>query len=502
LNHFQVAAIEIYQCQYKNWFRAAKEEEWEICPSLWQGAMNSYLHIKSFLGQEKTIELLGGWSPLSCKDKVKKIKNWLKNQSLLSIDQKKELEMTPALETEAPVASTSSRSVQRQAQRTSEEAERSQEPSRQGQRQSQLAQTLPTRVQDPQIGAFSRGQCVQHGQNSHGIHSQGAGKDEQDFSTQIDHVQRAINVEIGKLDSKLTKITLDINDLKKHDKKYTEWYELTNAKFDSIINACSRIESTCQIQNDEMEDLFSMNDQLKILKDHVLEIVENTNQFATHLAKSDSERQKLKNEIIANVEQIHKNYVPHMPRHSTPLTEEKRSVKGRFTPLLGENVVSVKDIPKLEEWPTFSGEGEYNRIEFISTIDMLQEDFNIPDEIIVGKLHCLFTKTAKKWYYKMRIDHGKHYWSWWKSEVITKWENNFWRFEMENAFESAIFNSEKDKPLPWSFKQKDRLSALHPDMSDTMINMQTLRKCGGELEYAIKGRGVEPCSTEDYINAM
>ncbi|MBW0507778.1 hypothetical protein O181_047493 [Austropuccinia psidii MF-1] len=136
-----------------------------------------------------------------------------------------------------------------------------------------------------------------------------------------------------------------------------------------------------------MEDcsIFKTNDQLKILQDHVLKIVENTNQFATHLAKSDSERQKLNNEIIANVEQIHKNYEPHMPRHSTPLTEEKLSVKGSFTPLLGENVVSIKDIPKLEEWPTFSGEGEYNHIEFIRTIDMLQEDFHIPDEIIVGK---------------------------------------------------------------------------------------------------------------------
>ncbi|MBW0565814.1 hypothetical protein O181_105529 [Austropuccinia psidii MF-1] len=109
LSHFKVEAIEIYQCQYKNWFRAAKEEEWEICPSFWQGVMNSSLHIKSFLGQEKTIELLGGWSTLSCKDNVKKIKNWLKNQSLLSIDQKQELEMTPALETESPVASTSSK---------------------------------------------------------------------------------------------------------------------------------------------------------------------------------------------------------------------------------------------------------------------------------------------------------------------------------------------------------------------------------------------------------
>ncbi|MBW0536701.1 hypothetical protein O181_076416 [Austropuccinia psidii MF-1] len=191
-----------------------------------------------------------------------------------------------------------------------------------------------------------------------------------------------------------------------------------------------------------------------------------------------------------------------MPRHSTPLTEGKLSVKESLTPFLGENAYSTRDIPKIEEWPTFSGEGEYNHIEFIRTIDMLQEDFNIPDEIIVGKLHCLFTRTAKKWYYKMRIDHGKHDWSWWKSEVIIKWANNSWRFKMENAFESAIFNSEKDKPLTWFFKQKDRLSALHPDMSDTMINMKILRKCGGELEHAIKSRCVEPCPTEDYINAI
>ncbi|MBW0555656.1 hypothetical protein O181_095371 [Austropuccinia psidii MF-1] len=73
---------------------------------------------------------------------------------------------------------------------------------------------------------------------------------------------------------------------------------------------------------------------------------------------------------------------------------------------------------------------------------------------------------------------------------------------MENAFESAIFNSEKDKPPTFSFKQKERLSALHPDMFDTMINTKILRNCAGELEHAIKYRCVEPCSTEDYINAM
>ncbi|MBW0565008.1 hypothetical protein O181_104723 [Austropuccinia psidii MF-1] len=151
-----------------------------------------------------------------------------------------------------------------------------------------------------------------------------------------------------------------------------------------------------------MEDFSTrnINDQNRVLKDYVLAAAENTSQFATHLAISDSERKKLKEEIIAKVEQIHKDYEsnPHMPRHSTFLTEEKLSVKDSLTPFLGENVISAKDIPKLEEWPTFSGEGEYNHIEFIRTIDMLQEDFHIPDEIIVGKLHSMFTRTAKKWY--------------------------------------------------------------------------------------------------------
>ncbi|MBW0498920.1 hypothetical protein O181_038635 [Austropuccinia psidii MF-1] len=39
-------------------------------------------------------------------------------------------------------------------------------------------------------------------------------------------------------------------------------------------------------------------------------------------------------------------------------------------------------------------------------------------------------------------------------------------------------------------------------MSDSMINIEILRNCGGELENALKGRCVEPFSTEDYINSM
>ncbi|MBW0535422.1 hypothetical protein O181_075137 [Austropuccinia psidii MF-1] len=39
-------------------------------------------------------------------------------------------------------------------------------------------------------------------------------------------------------------------------------------------------------------------------------------------------------------------------------------------------------------------------------------------------------------------------------------------------------------------------------MYDSMMNMKVLRKCGEELEHAIKCRCVEPFSSEYYINSM
>ncbi|MBW0504298.1 hypothetical protein O181_044013 [Austropuccinia psidii MF-1] len=54
----------------------------------------------------------------------------------------------------------------------------------------------------------------------------------------------------------------------------------------------------------------------------------------------------------------------------------------------------------------------------------------------------------------------------------------------------------------WFLKQKDRLTALHPNMSETMVHQRILRRCGGDLEHAIRSRFIEPFSTEDYINSM
>ncbi|MBW0478845.1 hypothetical protein O181_018560 [Austropuccinia psidii MF-1] len=225
---------------------------------------------------------------------------------------------------------------------------------------------------------------------------------------EIQFFNNSINVELGKIDEKIAKITSDVNDFKNND---TDSAKFQNSKIDRLDIICR----TC---------------------DRIQKIVKHTNQLATHLARSDSERLKLKDEILAHVEKIHKNYEPspHIPRNSTPFTEEKHSLNGILVPFLGENAISANYIPRLEEWPKFSGEGEYYHIEFIRTIDMFQEDFNVSYETIMGKLQSLFTKTAKKWYDKMRQDHGNNDWSGWKSELVTKWTNNSWRFRRENSF--------------------------------------------------------------------
>ncbi|MBW0548581.1 hypothetical protein O181_088296 [Austropuccinia psidii MF-1] len=180
--------------------------------------------------------------------------------------------MTPALEKEGPVASTSSRNVQRKAQGTSEEAERFQEPWRKGKRQRQLAQTLPAGVQDPQIGAFSHGQCFKYGQNSYDIHGKKEGKEEQEFSMQIIYeihfIKSNIEVKLGKFDAKSKKITSDINELKKNERTSSDSHKLMATRIDLISNKFKRIGSRYQAQNFQMEDISisKIHEQLKILK--------------------------------------------------------------------------------------------------------------------------------------------------------------------------------------------------------------------------------------------
>ncbi|MBW0480122.1 hypothetical protein O181_019837 [Austropuccinia psidii MF-1] len=83
-----------------------------------------------------------------------------------------------------------------------------------------------------------------------------------------------------------------------------------------------------------------------------------------------------------------------------------------------------------------------------------------------------------------------------------KWANYAWRSKVETACESAKFNTDKDKELPWFSQQKDRLTELYPDMSEFMIHRKILRQCGGNLEHAVKSRTTEQSSAGDIINIL
>ncbi|MBW0593202.1 hypothetical protein O181_132917 [Austropuccinia psidii MF-1] len=85
-----------------------------------------------------------------------------------------------------------------------------------------------------------------------------------------------------------------------------------------------------------------------------------------------------------------------MPKSSTPFShtrsrvKPKEELKNLFIKDLSHqdnNQVLIKEAPQLKEWPTFTGEGEYYHMSFIKTIDMLQEDYAISDELVTAKLH-------------------------------------------------------------------------------------------------------------------
>ncbi|MBW0475781.1 hypothetical protein O181_015496 [Austropuccinia psidii MF-1] len=70
--------------------------------------MNPYFKVRKFLGPKKAEDFLKVWTPFSCKGKFKKLKSWLKSQSILSEDQKKEFsQKKDKIPVESPQASTS-----------------------------------------------------------------------------------------------------------------------------------------------------------------------------------------------------------------------------------------------------------------------------------------------------------------------------------------------------------------------------------------------------------
>ncbi|MBW0501114.1 hypothetical protein O181_040829 [Austropuccinia psidii MF-1] len=85
-----------------------------------------------------------------------------------------------------------------------------------------------------------------------------------------------------------------------------------------------------------------------------------------------------------------------MPKLSTPFSHKrspfkpKAEIKNPFMTDLSNqdnNQVLMNEEPQLKEWPTFRGEGEYDHMSLIKTMDISKEDYAIPDELLTARLH-------------------------------------------------------------------------------------------------------------------
>ncbi|MBW0571494.1 hypothetical protein O181_111209 [Austropuccinia psidii MF-1] len=127
--------------------------------------------------------------------------------------------------------------------------------------------------------------------------------------------------------------------------------------------------------------------------------------------------QRCSNSKINDIEQL----LNSLPRMSTPLNQNEGTIipnpqildvensqlnNGYSTSFhnLDTSMVQalMKEVPKIKEWPHFSGEGEYNHMEFIRGIEMIKEDFELPGRLVIGRFRTLLTRSAHRWYIKLR----------------------------------------------------------------------------------------------------
>ncbi|MBW0582964.1 hypothetical protein O181_122679 [Austropuccinia psidii MF-1] len=230
-----------------------------------------------------------------------------------------------------------------------------------------MEQALPTELQNSKERKDIHGQCVQYGKTSDGIQKQGGGKIETIFPKEIDIVKLVTSFESSNKENNIV----------------------------SLTQICARIQSKVTLINQPDDNSISfIAGQLRGWKLQVQKLENSTGHnaalFQEQLEESDKSRLELKEEIQSSINNI--SLKNELLRQSTPIHD--RNVLGLNNDLhhtISSNYLQTtcnfKDIPKLEEWPTFNSEGEYDHMEFMRTIDMFKEEFNIQDEYISARLH-------------------------------------------------------------------------------------------------------------------
>ncbi|PLW16943.1 hypothetical protein PCANC_13932 [Puccinia coronata f. sp. avenae] len=155
------------------------------------------------------------------------------------------------------------------------------------------------------------------------------------------------------------------------------------------------------------------------------------------------------------------------------------------------------------DWPKFSGQGEYNHMDFIHWIDTALRDSRGPDEVIVLKLLTIFVGVALSWYKTLRITVHTNNWDYWRQAIIEKFGTSNWKRKKQAAFEKDRFTPGETPVADWVTRQYKRLQAFEPAISPEGVNFKLLGLMTGEVEYAVEtALPWSDCDIGTLINAL
>ncbi|KAI9629392.1 hypothetical protein KEM48_013058 [Puccinia striiformis f. sp. tritici PST-130] len=172
-----------------------------------------------------------------------------------------------------------------------------------------------------------------------------------------------------------------------------------------------------------------------------------------------------------------------LPPHQTPSINEEDDRGPRLT----EKEVG-KLLPPLTEWVTFSGEGEYDYIEFIQYCDLILETYWAKEDIVVVRLPRLFDGVAKVWWKTKSAAMGKASWQTWKDLMKAQFNTSTWRSKMKEAFRKEKLDPSVHVISTWCVAQHRRLECISSGLSLKEINEEILERCPGTLANSVTCR--------------
>ncbi|PLW43091.1 hypothetical protein PCANC_14412 [Puccinia coronata f. sp. avenae] len=138
------------------------------------------------------------------------------------------------------------------------------------------------------------------------------------------------------------------------------------------------------------------------------------------------------------------------------------------------------------DWPTFSGKGEYDHMDFMHWINLVQRHSWLPDGVIVLKLLTILTDGAPLWFKTMEASHKNKKRSFWCGELCKKYGTSSWKRKKEDTFDQDKFVAGETVPEEWVTRQYNRLECFSPGLSQGSINYKLLKLMDSKVEFAVK----------------